>query len=367
VRYDVVILGGGPAGTATALSLMRLRSSLRVLVIEASRYDQWRVGETLSPGCQTILQGLGCWDRFRGERVVESYGTCSAWGSKRPYDNEFLFSLHGSGWHVDRRRFDAMLSLCAGTAGAEVWSDARLADSEWRGDRGWRLTLRAPDRLLEVEAQFVVDATGRSASFAAQRGARRVAADRLIGAFVRFHFPAGGAPRDARTLVEAQEDGWWYSALTPDSCVVVAWMSDADLVRERRMHVAANWLEHLRQCSLTLARVEQGVPELPPRVWAAQSQRLTPTSGPGWVATGDAATTLDPLSSQGILKALRSGKLASFVVLDCLAGRSSAQSRYDALLARDHKHYCAIKAWFYSLEQRWPGSPFWSRRHLAVV
>ena len=367
MRYDVAILGGGPAGSATALSLIRLHHSLRVLVIDASRDDQWRVGETLSPGCQTILQGLGCWDRFCAERFVESYGTCSAWGSERPYDNEFLFSLRGSGWHVDRRRFDVMLSSCARAAGAGVWSDARLADSEWVGHDGWRLTLRHPDRLLKVEARFVVDATGRSASFAARQGARWVVADRLMGAFVRFRFSAGGAPRDARTLVEAQEDGWWYSALTPDSCVVVAWMSDADLVRGRRLHVAANWLGHLRQTHLTRARVEHGVPELPPRVWAAQSQRLTRTSGPGWVATGDAAAAVDPLSSQGILKALRSGKLASFVALDCLAGRSAAQSRYDALLTRDYVHYHATKASFYRLEQRWPRSPFWSRRQAAVV
>ena len=212
----------------------------------------------------------------------------------------------------------------------------------------------------------MVDATGRSASFAAQQGARRVAIDRLVGAFVRFHFSADAAPKDARTLVEAEEDGWWYSALTPDSRVVVAWMSDADLLRGRRMHIAANWLEHLRQCRCTSARVEGGQPDLPPRVWAAQSQRLTRTSGPGWVATGDAAGTLDPLSSQGILKALRSGTIASFVALDCLGGRSSAQLRYDALLARDYEHYHATKAWFYSLEQRWPRSPFWLRRQAAV-
>ncbi len=187
--------------------------------------------------------------------------------------------------------------------------------------------------------------------------------DRLLGAFTRFTLPTGLTPSDPRTLVEAQEDGWWYSALTPDSCMVVAWMSDADLIRRQGMHIAANWLEHLQRSRLTWARVAQGQPELPPRVQAAQSQRLTKTSGPGWVATGDAASTLDPLSSQGILKALRTGKLASFVALDSLAGRLSSQLRYDALLARDYHQYHETKTWFYSLERRWPESPFWVRRH----
>ena len=97
--YDVAILGGGPAGAAAALSLKRLRPGLRVRMVEASRYAEWRAGETLSPGTQQLLAGLGCWDRFLAERFTPAYGTRAAWGTAETYDNEFLFSARGDGFY----------------------------------------------------------------------------------------------------------------------------------------------------------------------------------------------------------------------------------------------------------------------------
>ena len=177
-----------------------------------------------------------------------------------------------------------------------------------------------------------------------------------------FRFTRNNMPADTYTLVEAQEDGWWYSSMTPDSHAVAIWMSDADLVRGRGLHAAERWMEHLRRSRLTAARVALADPETAPGIWAAQSQRLSQSVGPGWLAAGDAASTFDPLSSQGILKALRSGKLASFVAIDCLQGLTAAQARYERILAAEYEQYHAAKTWFYGLEQRWPASPFWRRR-----
>jgi 2-polyprenyl-6-methoxyphenol hydroxylase-like FAD-dependent oxidoreductase len=139
-RFDVAILGGGPAGAAAALSLRQLRPALRVAIVEASQYSAWRVGETLSPGCRELLAGLGCWERFADERFLESFGTRAVWGGDEPYDHEFLFSARGSVWHVDRARFDAMLCAAAQAAGAKVLT-ARFAGAE-RFEGGWKLRLR---------------------------------------------------------------------------------------------------------------------------------------------------------------------------------------------------------------------------------
>lgn len=358
-EYDVAIVGGGPAGAAAALSLMQLRPKLRVAVVEASRYSAWRAGETLSPGCRQILSGLGCWDSFRGAGFMESFGTRAVWGAPEPYDNEFLFSLRGNGWHVDRVRFDALLCGSAKQAGADVIEDARLRVAAYV-DRSFRLRLRGtelhPER-GELRARFVIDASGREACFATGAGARRITHDRLIG--VCGLFPSAGP--DAATLVEAQSEGWWYSALLPGSRVVVAWMSDVDLIRDREMCRTECWLEGLGRSEWTRARVS-GDLQAPLRVWAAYSQRLSQFCGDGWLAAGDAATTYDPLSSQGILKALRAGKIASFVALDALEGRDSA-SRYEKLVAAEYADYLETRRWFYSQEQRWPQSPFWRRRY----
>src|SRR6185312_4207845 len=237
--------------------------------------------------------------------------------------------------------------------------DARFASAERSEDR-WSLKLRGG--IERIEASWVIDATGRSAAFAVRQGARRLAADRLVGVAVRFRAPGS----DPSTLVEAQPDGWWYSAATPESGLVVVWMSDADLVRRQGLSNGPRWFEHLARSRHTAARVAGAVVEAGPVVRAAHSQRLSDFGGDRWVAAGDAACTLDPLSSQGILKALRTGKIASFVALDGLEGpgdrAASSLTRYRQLLAAEYSQYLETRAWFYGEERRWPESPFWARR-----
>ena len=351
--YDLAIIGGGPAGAAAALSACRLRPGLRVALVESSRYDSWRPGETLAPGCREILTSLGCWEAFRNVGFCESPGTRAVWGNPDPYDNPFVFSLRGNGWHVDRPRFDALLCDSARDSGACIVDNARLCDIE-RTDAGYMLQLRGSNP--SICARFVIDTSGREASFAIRCGARRVADDRLIG--VCGLLPAAG--RDACTLVESQPDGWWYSSLLPGSRIIAAWMSDADLVREQHLCEPDCWLAHLRRARWTPERTGGTLIE-PLKVWTAHSQCLSTVHGENWVAAGDAATTYDPLSSLGILKALRAGKIASFTAIDRLEGRDSSL-RYERFIAGEYAAYRETKRWFYSQEQRWPRSPFWQRR-----
>lgn len=361
MRCDVAILGGGPAGTAAALSLRQLRPAVRVALAEASQYTEWRAGETLAPGCKQILESLNCWERFSEQGFIESFGTRSVWGSEQAYENEFVFSARGNGWHVDRRRFDAMLFDLAQERGTEVLSRARLADAERMSEGGWKLTLQQNEaKKVELEAAFVVDATGRSASLAARQGAKRIAEDHLMGAFAVFRVSAEA--RDSYTQVEAQPDGWWYSCLLPESFMTVAWMSDADLIREQGLADPQRWMEHLERARFTMARVAGAALETGPVVVAAQTQRLSQVAGEGWVAAGDAACAFDPLSSQGIAKALRSGKVASFVALDWLDGRRESLGRYERMVGEEYKEYLVARADYYALERRWAGSRFWLRR-----
>jgi flavin-dependent dehydrogenase len=363
LRVDVAILGGGPAGAATALSLKQLRPALRIVLAEASTYDQWRVGETLPPGTATLLRSLGCWDRCAADSPVESYGTAACWGSDAIHDNEFLFSARGSGWHVDRVRFDAALVDCVRAAGVEVLEDSRFVACDRSSDGSWRLTLGRAGNRRSIVAAFTVDATGRSAAFALKQAARTVGDDALAGAFVMFEFAPDRAPRDSRTLVEAQETGWWYSAALPGGFMAIAWMSDADLLRDDSMRDPERWMTQLGSAQMTLGRTAGGRPQGPPRICAAHSRRLTQVTGDGWLAAGDAASTVDPLSSMGILRALRSGKLASFAIVDHFRGESGGLDRYQHEVVREFDAYRAIKTTFYRQEQRWPDSPFWKRRH----
>jgi flavin-dependent dehydrogenase len=368
LRYDVVVLGGGPAGTATALSLRAHAPSLSLALIEQSHYESLRVGETLPPTVQPLLKQLGVWNSFIDEGHVPAYGTCTAWGSEKLSENEFIYHPSGRGWHLDRKRFDAMLARAVASKGVNVYAGMKFIDSGPGEQKHWRLKVQTENRNeLTIEAAFVVDATGRRAVFASQRGIRKVMLDQLLGVSVFFALSPSHPSTATYTLVEACEEGWWYSAPVPEEKVAVFYVSDTDLVKRRRLNSSDAWFELLNQTHHIKGRVEHAAPLAAPRAHAAASQRLERMVGDAWLAVGDAATTFDPLSSQGVIKGLRTGIMAAYAIGDFLRGSSSSLEKYESVLGREFEAYLDTRADYYGQERRWENSPFWRRRHDRIT
>ena len=360
-QCDVVILGGGPAGMATARSLLQHDPALTVVVVERSGYDQMRIGETLPPNARSLLQQLDVWSAFVQDDHLLAYGTSAAWGSSTVHANETFFSLHGHGWHLDRCAFDAMLAQAAVQRGARLYPRTKVLDCQRQPDQRWQLTARGQDGASwQLSARFVVDATGRLAWFARQQGAKRIVHDQLTAVAVLFEVDAEKV--DTYALVETYPSGWWYSAQLPAGRMIVMCISDADLVRQQSLKTPACWLAEARQTAHTWNRLQQAQPLGRPCAYPAHTQRLQPVTGAGWLAVGDAASTFDPLSSQGIYKALRSGIYASYAILDWFKGQPAGLERYADLHALEFQPYRTTWASYYALEQRWPHAPFWQRR-----
>jgi flavin-dependent dehydrogenase len=208
----------------------------------------------------------------------------------------------------------------------------------------------------------VIDATGAGAAFGRRfADARTVASDRLTG-FVRF-FRQPASP-DPRTLVEAFADGWWYTAPLPDGGRVTACMTDSDLARGLRVDEPAAWDSLLAATAPRVSAAMAGATAHgAPVVRAARSRRLLPPAGDGWIAVGDAASAFDPLSSQGILKALRSGIFAAYAAGDLLSkGDDAGMKRYPLFISREFAAYLRAREQYYAEERRWPESEFWRRR-----
>jgi flavin-dependent dehydrogenase len=206
----------------------------------------------------------------------------------------------------------------------------------------------------------VVDATGRGARFARRLGARRVALDRLVGVVASVAPEQTTGEHEGATLLEAAADGWWYSARTPDDRLLLAYMTDADLwaraARERDAYA-----RRLESAPQTRARLREA-PVAPARVVAAVSAHLHPAAGPGWIAAGDAAMAVDPLSGGGVCLALRSGMRAAGTILRDLSGDAGAAGEYSADVARAFCEYTGHWRWFYGQERRFGASEFWRRR-----
>ncbi|MEA5360968.1 FAD-dependent oxidoreductase [Amycolatopsis sp., V23-08] len=342
---DVAVVGGGPAGAVAALELAR--RGARVTLFERSRFGELRMGETLPPAVNPLLRALGLWDRFAALEPVPSYQTASAWGGTEVAERSFVFSPHGHGWHTDRARFDRMLAEAAADAGAEVRTGTAV--------HGVR---RVPDGFVvdagePVRAGAVVDATGRSARIARALGAHRESLDRLVCVARVFGLPDGTPPSD--TFLEAVADGWWYVSPLPAGRRLVARFADSRRVAASRLTTDSGWSAALRGTEHTAALVT-GAPLGGLRVVSAASRYLTPAAGPGWIAVGDAALAVDPLSSGGAAFAFETGSQVPAVLLD------GAAARYRVFVESATAEYRAVRRRVYGWESRFGTEAFWHDR-----
>jgi flavin-dependent dehydrogenase len=337
------------------------------LVLEAAPAAQAKTGECLPPTSAAVLHQLGMGSAVDAECHLRSHGNRSSWGSDEPIDQDFLFGLHGPGWHLDRQAFEAHLARVAVERGAE-WRYGTQVRHVRRRCPGWELSvLDSAGRPAVLEADFVVDATGRRASVGRRLGARRVGYDRLVGAAALLE-PGQAGLTDTYTLVEAVPGGWWYSALLADGRLSVAFMSDADLPELRQARHPPGWWRLLDDTRLTRSRVrDHGYTlQTAPRVLAASSTRLSAILGDRWLAVGDAAAAHDPLASHGIVSALGSGIYAGRAIADMLAGCADASVAYLSLLQNAYASYLEAQQACYLGETRWIDSLFWARRRSSI-
>lgn len=359
--FDVLVAGGGPAGCALALRLARAGCS--VAVLEKTNYEEFRVGESLPPTAVPRLKRLGIWEEFLQTKAAAVYGVQSAWGSPDLDSSSFLTHPFLNGWHVDRSRFDRMLSDCAANAGARVFRETTACIVQRDRQGNWSVEAASPREEVHIRSKFLVDASGRAGRLCTQLGVRRHCVDRLIGIAMNCSAPCSDDVLPS--LIEACPLGWWYSAGLPLGRVIAIFFTDADLCARGGFAGLDGWRRLLRESEHTRRRLEEYPLSQNVRVFPAGTQLLDQAAGNFWLAIGDAIIGRDPLSSSGLDFALGSAEHA-YELLHALAhGMSDALGAYGAEVRSDFANYLTQRSAYYGMEDRWPNSPFWQRRRVG--
>lgn len=361
LKAHVLILGAGPAGAATALALQS--RNISTIVVERGDFSDFRVGEHLAPDAMRPLLDLGVLDRVTTAGHQHCPGVCSAWGSTELTARDYIFHSLGEGLHLSRNRFDADLAATAQERGAQVLRRSRCFGLEW-STSGWSAMVETKQDRLTIASRFAVDATGRSAWLARSEGFYRHVHDKLVGMTALLEPRMGSV--DHSLLVEAAEDGWFYSALLESGQLLVSYLTDADL-RDSSVPARELWVSRLRGAPHTAARAEAFVP--PTRVYmrAAESALLESSAGRCWLAVGDAAQSFDPLSSSGIAHSLQNGIDAAAAIDASLGGDAMSLRAYAAARRRAYASYLIKRSLYYRMERRWLNGSFWRRRHRLVA
>ncbi len=329
---DVLIIGGGPAGSTAAALLAE--QGRRVVVLDKDRHPRFHIGESLLPRNLALFERLGVLEavaaigvrkpgaEFASDRTGQAVGFRFA---------DAVNAVHPYSYQVKRAAFDALLLDNARQRRATVHEGVRVTDVAF-ADEGAVVTAVGEDGgTRRFAARFVLDASGRD-TFLANRFKTKESDKHTSSAAVFAHFrgvEARCGEREGYITAHFAENGWFWMIPLPDQVMSVGFVGNKDAFKDRRGDMTAFFEQRVRNSPTVSARMAQAERISDVTATGNYSYRSRTAWGERYMMIGDAFAFLDPIFSTGVLLAMTGGEqgaaVASAWLEDPAKGRALAR------------------------------------------
>lgn len=353
--FDIIVIGGGPGGSASAALLAQKGYS--VLLLERERFPRFQIGESLLPYNNELFKRLGVWDQLKGGSYIPKFGATFVTGDG---DVGYSFSFKrnlpeklAQSFQVKRSEFDHLLLKNAARNGVEVREEVRVVDVDL-SQPTVRVKAVEGGETKEFEARFVVDASGYGSVIGSRYGQK---ADEKSLEKVAFfaHFtgvkPLGEGDESGNTVIVILKNAWFWLIPVSDEITSVGLVVDREHFKTCGLQP-----EHLLQQTVASAPyvaslMEQARQTTPVFARKDFSYRMKNIVGENYALVGDAAGFIDPIFSTGVFIAMKSAEIAADAVEARLrTGTMRALRAYERRLQSAMSKYFGFISHFYRRE-----------------
>jgi halogenation protein CepH len=369
---DVVVVGGGPAGSVA--STLLAGAGHRVLVLERERFPRYHIGESLLSATLPILDTIGATPLIERHGFLRKPGGTFQWGRQRePWS--FWFGEDPGGrpyaFQVVRAEFDKLLLDNARAHGAEVREEHAVTSIDTRGTNPVVHARARDGTTLRLMPRFVVDASGQTALIGHSRDFRRFNDFFKNLAIFGYFRDAERLPGELANhiLSAAFADGWfWYIPLHDGTMSVGAVVDARRWAKTAATDPEGTYRGLVARVPAIADRLREATLVSPIRVVRDYSYTSTQFHGPGYLMAGDAACFIDPVFSTGVHLACLAGFLGARAVDGILRGNldeRAALVTFEQTYRGAFERYLRFLYFFYDHNED-PDSYFWTARRILT-